>query len=456
MSQLIPHQLHLTESQIKKMIKGLPVQISHPQMGSGAGKHVILLDSPNAKKLLASYRKGKGVRIHMSPEEIEHSIKHGRGILDVLKRGIKTVGNVVKEGLKNPVIKQIGKEVVHYGADALGTAVGAYFGNPQAGAMLGDAIGRAGASVIDHEGNLHQAGQSIKEDAVDAGTQALKDVVNTEISNPQVRQVANAVIDKSGSLAKKKRGRPRKMMGQGFGEDTIRDALHHAENLLSKGIVGKGMKKGSEEMKEKMARLRAMRKNGKGLYGGDILGDLKNAFDPKRNGVSKAFEKTFTPALGNQIVSGLKTAGHYAIPAVTGALGGIAGEVAGPVGGVAGSALGSYAGSQINKQLGIGIKRGRGRPRKLGTGASMSAPYKQAMKLNYDGLELNNISDSNAPVSAFARDPRVKPSSNEMTLSPYQSMSSPAMNPFVPTSYIQEGGTSSGYGGRGLKGKGLF
>jgi hypothetical protein len=47
-----------------------------------------------------------------------------------------------------------------------------------------------------------------------------------------------------------------------------------------------------------------------------------------------------------------------------------------------------------------------------------------------------------------------------MTLSPYQSITSPAMNPFIPTNYTQEGGTSSGYGGRGLyglsNGRGLY
>ena len=33
-----------------------------------------------------------------------------------------------------------------------------------------------------------------------------------------------------------------------------------------------------------------------------------------------------------------------------------------------------------------------------------------------------------------------------MTLSPYQQTTSPAMNPFVPTNYFQEGGQSAGYG----------
>jgi hypothetical protein len=83
-------------------------------------------------------------------------------------------------------------------------------------------------------------------------------------------------------------------------------------------------------------------------------------------------------------------------------------------------------------------------------------PYKQALRRNY-GVSLNNVEVVTEPVSKFSGvDKRVRPSSTEMTLSPYQSMSSPAMNPFVPTKYTQQGGTSCGYGGKGLYGYGLY
>jgi hypothetical protein len=100
---------------------------------------------------------------------------------------------------------------------------------------------------------------------------------------------------------------------------------------------------------------------------------------------------------------------------------------------------------------GTGIRR-RGRPRKIKGGdlASVSKPFRRALKNNFNGLVLSNIVNNNQPVSRFSVNPKVKPSSTEMTLSPYQSMSSPAMNPFIPTSYRQQGGTSQGYGGRGL------
>jgi hypothetical protein len=176
------------------------------------------------------------------------------------------------------------------------------------------------------------------------------------------------------------------------------------------------------------------------------------------NGISGKMKNAFT---SKKAISGLKTVGHYAIPATTSALGGIAGTfVGGPVGGIAGSAAGSYAGDQINKKIGIGMKRGRGRPRKVGGYlASSSSAYQQALRNNYNGLTLNSSAIDNAPVSNFSVNSKVRPSSTEMTLSPYQRMDSPAMNPFIPTRSTQVGGSSCGYGGRGLyttDGRGLY
>jgi len=111
--------------------------------------------------------------------------------------------------------------------------------------------------------------------------------------------------------------------------------------------------------------------------------------------------------------------------------------------------------------IGGGLRRARGRPRKdmIGAGVATSKAYKKALKANYSGLELNNVVGENKPISQYNVNPRVKPSSEEMTLSPYLSNSSPAMNPFVPTNYYQEGGQMKGYGGKGLylpSGSGLY
>jgi hypothetical protein len=153
--------------------------------------------------------------------------------------------------------------------------------------------------------------------------------------------------------------------------------------------------------------------SGTGLYASPHGGKLSpiasafnKAFNPQKNGVAQAvqhdivqpvvsvgdqiktgvvktynqaktgFNNTFTPQVGKDIVSDLKTTGKYAIPAILGGLGGLAGSfVGGPAGGMAGSALGSYGGYKADQALGIsgnkdfvgmGVKK-RGRKPKGGT-----------------------------------------------------------------------------------------
>jgi hypothetical protein len=93
-------------------------------------------------------------------------------------------------------------------------------------------------------------------------------------------------------------------------------------------------------------------------------------------------------------------------------------------------------------------------------GASMSKPFQQALRNNFGGLQLRNEVLNNAPASSFSQvNPIVRPSSDVATMSPYARMDSPAMNPFIPAYYTQQGGVSCGYGGRGLYtsyGKGLY
>jgi hypothetical protein len=86
------------------------------------------------------------------------------------------------------------------------------------------------------------------------------------------------------------------------------------------------------------------------------VGDqIKTGVVSTYNTAKTGFNKTFTPQTGNEIVSGLKTAGRYGIPALTGLAGGLAGGLAtGGLGGqFAGSALGAYAGYKLDQALGI-------------------------------------------------------------------------------------------------------
>ena len=467
---LIPHQLGLTKTQMMKLMKGLPIQISHPQMGSGAGDVVMMLHPHNAKKMLSSYKKGKGVRVCMSPEEVMHTVQHGRGFMDYAKKAMKFVGSVADKALENPAVRTVAKKGARYGSDIIGTAVGTYLGNPVAGAMIGDAVGSAAENAIESR-SVSAGAKSLRGSASKKGKQLAMDAVEKQVAKlpdeykPLAQSALHSAMNQMktrdptdiGYGMKRGRGRPRKivfeddrMNGMGLygGGTAIEDQQFSLSDVARTGkkIFGKGMSKrpakGSPEMKEYMAKIRSMKK-GSGMF--DFLDPNKNgvaaAFDPNRNGVADSFRPETMKRRGKKI-------GAYVIPAAGSALGGVAGSyLGGPIGGVAGSAAGKYAGDEAVKQMGSGRKRGR--PRKgTGASASLSKPFKQALALNKMtyGLSLNNSTGANEPVSKFKTDPRVKPSSTEMTLSPYQSMSSPAMNPFVPTSYQQMGGESKGYG----------
>ena len=273
-------------------MEGKPVQISLEQMGASKGKHVIFLGKDNAKKLMKSYLKGKGLRMSLTPLELQQSIREGAGLL--LPSPSKGVASH-----KQPIVEFLGGS-----------------------------------------------------------------------------------IDKLKSAPKSKMPR---------------------------------FAKGSPEAKAWGAKMMAAKaaKKGKGV-GAD---------------------------LGKSIGKVLGAAGGASLGVAT----------ANPLVGAVGSAGGATLGSRLGEQAGNKIEK-----LVKGRGAKMSEPYKQALKMNFDGLELPvQVAKTKAKGSV---DKRVKASSDEMTLSPYQKTSSPAMNPFVPMTYAQEGGTSSGYGqvGSGLIGAGMM
>jgi hypothetical protein len=191
------------------------------------------------------------------------------------------------------------------------------------------------------------------------------------------------------------------------------------DKAIDRAFSGGKVMKGSEEAKEKMAKLRAMRK-GAGHYE-----NLLKVQQGLRT-IGKPFERTV----------GVNPA-----------------DIGEPIGEAIGAELykavhGHPRGYGISRVVYDAIPKGKG--------VKQSKAYQTAMKSQV-GFVPDVPTSKSEPVSKFSVDKRVKPSGDQMTLSPYQAPSAPAMNPFVPKHYTQEGGTQSGYGGRGLyAGKGLF
>jgi hypothetical protein len=413
----IPHQLGLSAKQPLMLMRGGAVLIPHSMMGADRGDYVMMLEPQNARKLLTSYKKGKGIKIKLTPNEITETLRRGRGFMDKVKKAMEKGRVIMNDLLDNPAVRELGKAGIKKGAEFIGNAIGGYFGNAEMGKNVGKFVGEAGAKGLD---------------AKDFN------ITKDELANEAKKQGLDYA-----------RAEGRRRIKANVDDDLYRGLAQHGLNVVDKKVsattgaedlrrLGLGMKrpklvKGSAEAKAYMASIRA--KKGAG-FGDDLLG-------------------------------GLKKVGRYVIPATTGTLGGLAGGVASggnPLGAIAGSAGGTYAGDVIVSKLGIagaGMRRARGRPRKVvGMGATSSQPFQQALRNNFGGLQLKNDVVNNAPLSSFNKvNPVVKPSPDMMTLSPYARMDSPAMNPFIPTYYIQQGGTSCGYGGRGLYtsyGKGLY
>lgn len=448
--EFVPHQIHLSKSQIKKLGSGLSTNLKHSQMGADKGDIVVMLRPQNARKMLTSYKKSKGMRLSLSPDELEETMKQGTGFFQTLKKWTG-IGKTQFLG----EAKKIGKKVISDGATAVGTAIGAYTGNPMAGAMLGQALGKAGEKAVDSiqpsKGKL-----GIKFDPKE-GLRSLKNDAKMYAVETIDRQIDKLPADQ-------RRIAEKALAGQyPDASSFIYDATTAMSGL---GLYGGRLKKGSPEAKARMAMLRERKAGGKinigkafKKLGSDIdKGFKKEIARPFVRDVVKPAEKALT---SKDAMSVYKAIGKHAIeqgiPIAT-ALGSMAlGDPTGMSGAMVGNIAQQYASKAYSDKVGTG--RPRGRPRKNGGAlAMMSKPYKQALKLNKStyGLELGGFSTDNAPVSQFSTNPRVRPSSSEMTLSPYQNITSPAMNPFIPTTYRQEGGTSCGYGGRGLYAGGLF
>lgn len=115
--------VNLSEAQIKKAVKGAPIQIKPQQMKGG--KINLVLHPENMKKMSKAAVRGRGVRIMLSPEEIAAS-----GLMDWLKGAFKFVkekviptAKTIYEPLKPflaPLIKQGVQTAAEAGIQKLG------------------------------------------------------------------------------------------------------------------------------------------------------------------------------------------------------------------------------------------------------------------------------------------------------------------------------------------------
>jgi hypothetical protein len=275
-------EVYLTPAQHKKWLNKQPFQLSAYQLKASdkaVGKkfHVALeLSAAHYKKLLRNVKAGKGYRF--TSEAIT-----GGSLLGELWNGAKKVASKVAEYVPADVIRKGVKTGLTAGATALGTMVG----NPELGLMAAPLIDKGvdfaekGYNFIkkkptrsDIEEQLEHYKphiQSYVEERVPAARKARKMYEEYAPKARKVYQKARRMYydepDDEDDEEDYEPPRRRRASHQRQSAPAPSDYSGYGEGL-------KGLKKGSPEMKAKMAKLRAMRK------GGDIKAESKAAPKP--------------------------------------------------------------------------------------------------------------------------------------------------------------------------------
>lgn len=459
MLDLIPHQLHLTRPQITKMMKGQGINIPHSQMGSDKGEVVVLLHPHNAKKMLTAYKKGKGMRLILSPEEMGASEIHGRGIGRAFKKlgrqiskGAKKLGKDIMQDVINPagdalsskqameVYKTIGKHALEQGLPIATTLGSMALGDPTG--MSGAALGNVASQYASSQYSKH-TGAGLYGGAV------FKDMRHRPSMPDETQDARRKYMALIRSMKGMSAEEKEKVKGSGLFK--MLSKLGYKKKSVIKGLkdVGKNVvKHGSARIGDAIGAY-----TGNPLAG-EMIGEALNRAGEKGLDSIKPSKHGITLDKGEAIASlkkDMRDLGKVELQRLVAEnvppeYQGVAQQV------IAGVPIADVVGDEMKRRQMYGSGRPRGRPRKhiVGLGAAQSKAYQQALKANYSGLTLSTMSGDNKPIGEFSVNPMVMPSSDEMTLSPYQSTTAPAMNPFIPKFYTQMGGTQSGYGGRGL------
>eukprot|EP01039_Chlorochromonas_danica_P011552 gene11552-12933_t len=242
MSAIESIKLHLNPAHLRKLGKGVNVQLSHAQLQSaisGEPSAELEMAKKHITALLRAHRTGKGYRLM-------HNKIHG-GKLNLKKIGHQIV-HAAKKVINNPAVKKVAKELGHMAVSV--------------------ANNYAAENGMDTSAYANIANKAIE-------SKNVKREIQNQISN-DIMNYANA-HEQAGGKIKIPKGL--KDFGNGFvkGLKTVASnpiAQGVATNLITGALMGVGVKKrraatkkhtggklvkGSAEAKEHMARIRAKR-----------------------------------------------------------------------------------------------------------------------------------------------------------------------------------------------------
>jgi hypothetical protein len=246
MSSIESIQLHLAPAHLKKMGKGVNVQLSHAQLHSalnGDPTAEFEMAKKHVTELLRAHRQGKGYRLM-------HKKIHGGKI--TLKSIGRTLSRTAKKVMSNPIVKKVAKELGHI-------AVGVANNYAAKNGMDTSAYANLANKAIESKSIKQELQQQIGDDILHyAHEQA--GVHGGKIRIPQgLRDFGNGFVKGLKTVAKNP-------IAQGVATNLITGALMGGVGIRKrKSPVKKGggkFEKGSAEAKAHMAHLRAMRTGG--------------------------------------------------------------------------------------------------------------------------------------------------------------------------------------------------
>lgn len=247
MSAIESIKLHLNPAHLRKLGKGVNIQLSHDQLHSalhGEPSAEIEMAKKHITALLRAHRSGKGYRLM-------HDKIHG-GKLNLKKIGHQIV-HTAKKVMSNPVVKKVAKELGHI---AVGVANNYAAQNGMDTSTYANLANRAIESKNVKEEIQHQIGNDILNyDHEQSGVGPYR---GGKIHIPKgLKDFGHGFVKGITAVAKNP-------IAQGVATNLITGALMGVGVKKRRGIAESGGKlvKGSPEAKAHMARLRAARSGG--------------------------------------------------------------------------------------------------------------------------------------------------------------------------------------------------
>jgi hypothetical protein len=114
--------LTLTENNVRKMVRGYPIQLSKAQLNGS--DHYLKVHPLTHKKISLAKVKGKGVRLHLTQQEVADSGEGFRDIWNKIKQGASWLKSNV---IDTPLYQSAVRPILRQGVDTVASAVESRF-----------------------------------------------------------------------------------------------------------------------------------------------------------------------------------------------------------------------------------------------------------------------------------------------------------------------------------------